>query len=375
MKQSQKVEDYFSEIRKIEEDYYDLLSNLNLNFPKPLNLKQEKKKFFSAIADDKVYNPKIKYEKKIFNEEILEKIKNFKIDKKNDIYGFKKLYSEKFKNKLDEIYCHKYWGTQESTKYAIAYRGNPSYLLLKKAKKFCDNYKRQKIKFRRITPKVVGDELKKYVYELTKNKIKVTYIELYSKVNITAHANLINVNPNISFRSLDLKRLKVHEIGVHYMRYYNGNQFGLKILESGTSNYIITEEGLAAYFEELMGVSSSAQLYIYAGRVIATYYCLTLGFYEIFKILKSYGFKDEDAFAITYRTKRNLSDTSKPGGFTKDYVYFKGYYKIKKYAKKNDIRDLFIGKIKIEDIKILKKFISENRNKIKMINLNNKDLN
>lgn len=52
------------------------------------------------------------------------------------------------------------------------------------------------------------------------------------------------------------------------------------------------------------------------------------------------------------------------GGFTKDYVYFSGYLKVKRYAKNHDLRDLFIGKIKLEDLRVLKKFIRKNRDKI-----------
>jgi len=190
---------------------------------------------------------------------------------------------------------------------------------------------------------------------------------MQSKVNISPINKEIRINPNERFTTLDLKRLKVHEIGTHYMRYYNGKQYIPKILKSGASNYIETEEGLAAYMEELMDVSSKAQIYIYAGRVIGTYYALRKSFYEVFQILKKYGFKDSDAFAITYRAKRNLCDTSQKGGFTKDYVYFSGYHKVKNYAKNNDIRDLFIGKIKIRDVKILNKFINKHKNNIKTI--------
>jgi hypothetical protein len=236
--------------------------------------------------------------------------------------------------------------------------------LFRKAIKFCKNFEREKVKFRRITPQKVGNELKKEVYELTGKKIKIVYAQINAKVNIEAYNGLIEINPNESFTSLDLKRLKVHEIGTHFMRYYNGHKFGRRILETGTKNYLETEEGLAAYMEELKGVSSKAQMFIYAGRVIACYYAPKKSFYEIFKILKDLNFRDSAAFAITFRVKRNLCDTSQKGGFTKDYVYFSGYNKVKDFHKKNDIKDLFIGKVKIDDLKVLKRFVKENRDKI-----------
>lgn len=356
---------YWREIEDFEIKYYDLIKDFDLNFPKCLNLQKEKKKFFAALADDKIYNPYFKYAKRNFDGNSEAKLKKLKISTKNDLYGFKRLYKERLKTKIYEIECHKNWGNQISTKFVRKYRGEPSRILLSRAKVFCNNFKREKVKFKTLTHEEVSFRLKEKVKELTGDELNVIFIEIPSKVNITPKAKLMKINPHTKLTSLDVKRLSAHEICVHYMRYYNGSLRNIKILESGTSNYIETEEGLAVYAEEMKGVLSKAQMFIYAGRVIATYYTLRMSFYDVFKKLKSYGFENEEAFAITTRAKRNLSDTSQFGGFTKDYVYFSGYLKIKKYAKNHNIDDLFIGKVKIEDLKILKKYLNENRDKIK----------
>ncbi len=358
---------YFNKIREYDRKYYSIISQFNLNFPKPLNLQEEKKKFFEAIKNDEVYNPQIKYDFKFFNEDLIRELKNLKLDIKDDIYGFKKLYDERLKTKIYEIDCHKTWGTKISTNYVLKYRGEPSKFLLLKAKLYCKLYKRQIVKIHLLKPEEMGEELKRYVKDITGDDLEVEYLDMQSKVNILPSSKLIRINPNERFTELDLKRLKVHEIGTHYMRYYNAKKFIPHILRSGVSNYIETEEGLAAYMEELKGVSSKAQIYIYAGRVIATYYALRKSFYEVFFILKDLGFKDSDAFAITYRAKRNLSDTSEKGGFTKDYVYFSGYHLVKKFATKNDIKKLFIGKIRIRDLKTIGKFIDKYGKDIKTI--------
>lgn len=364
---TQKENKYFKEIAQIEDEYYSIICDFDLSFPKALNLRQEKRKFFRAVADDKYYNPQIRYSKKNFDEKKVNALKKIKIDTKNDIYGFKKLYKARIKTKLLEIECHKNWGKPISTKYVKMYRGSPSRKLLSIAKVFCKNYKREKVKFKTLDNEIVAKRLKKEVFRLTGDKPDCLYVSLSSKIAINPSHNIIKINPHIRLTSLDVKRLKVHEIGVHYMRYFNAKQSGIKILQSGTSNYIETEEGLAVYCEELKEVLSSAQMFIYAGRVIATFYAPKMSFYEVFCLLKEYGFKNEDAFAITFRAKRNISDTSQKGGFTKDYVYFSGYLKIKKYAQKHNLKDLFIGKIKLEDLKLLKKFIKNNKDKIKTI--------
>lgn len=355
---------YFEEIKKIERKYYNIIRNFNTSFPKAINFEEEKKKFLAAIADDREYNPYFKFKSKNFDEKKIKELKNLKINTFNDMYNLKKLYRERLKTKFYEIECHKNWGKPISTKYVIKYRGEPSKILLSRAKNFCKNYKREVVKFTKITPRSAGIKLKLEVKRLTGENISYKFKDINSKMNISAEKNLIKINPNERFTSLDVKRLKVHEIGVHYLRYYNAKKIGLEILQSGTSNYIETEEGLAAYAEYICGVGSKAQMFIYAGRVIATYYALRKSFYEVYQILRSYGFREYDAFAITARAKRNLCDTAQKGGFTKDYVYFSGFYKVEKFAKKNDIKELFIGKIKIEDLKLLRKFIKKYKNEI-----------
>ncbi|MFW6285979.1 MAG: tyrosine/phenylalanine carboxypeptidase domain-containing protein [Nanoarchaeota archaeon] len=358
---------YFKELQEIEKRYLEIIGELNLNFPRPLNLVAQKNKFFRAIADDKMYNPQFKYEKKIYNIDAIKNLKNFKISTKNDLYGFKKLYKDKIRSKLNDIKSHQNWGKPISTKYVIKSKGYPSLILLSKAKNYCKNYKREIVKFKVLTPEKVSKRLQQEIFRLTKNQINVVFVNIPSKVSIFPYGNTLKINPHEKLTSLDVKRLKIHEIGVHYMRYYNAQKFNINILSTGTSNYLKTEEGLAVYAEEQKGLLSKAQMFIYAGRVIATYYAPQKSFYEIYSILRHYGFKETDAFAITFRSKRNISDTSQKGGFTKDYVYFDGYFKVKKYLKKHDIKTLFIGKIKIEDVKTIKKFIQKNYDKIETI--------
>lgn len=366
---------YFKELKKIEKIFDEFSKIIFLNFPKPKNLQKEKKIFFSKIANGETYNPQIKYDKKSIDlirlRKLRERVDNISI--KNDLYGFKQLYKERMEAKFIQIEYHLSWGTSKSSKKAIKYWKKPSYALVLKAKKFCKNYKRETVKFTTLTPRIAGNTLKKEVLELTGNKIKLKYGDLASKVNIESSEGVIELNKNERFTSLDVERLKAHEIGVHYLRYFNATKFKIKLLETGTCDYLETEEGLAAYNEYKQGVLSNAQMFVYAGRVLATHYSLKKSFYEIYQILKKYGFADKIAFAITFRAKRNLSDTSQKGGFPKDYVYFKGFFKVKNFAKKNDVCDLFIGKIKIDDIKVLKKFINKNKANIFCPDLIKKD--
>jgi hypothetical protein len=360
------VKKYFDEVKKIEKIYIKLSELTPLGFPKPVNLEKEKYKFFDYIDNGEVYNPQMIYEKtshdvKRYNK-LREKIDS--IDLSNDLYGIKKLYKDKLISRELQVGYHKNWGTKLSSDFAVKYWKKPDLVLVLKAKMFCRNYKREIVKFRRVDYKTCGEELKKEVKRLTGDDITINYVKLASKVNIEPFHQTIQINKNEIFTTLDIERLKAHEIGVHYMRYYNARKFGIKLFEIGTEGYLETEEGLAAYNEYDKGVLSKAQMFVYAGRVLATNYCTSKSFYEIYNILKSYNFSNKNAFSITFRAKRNLCDTSQKGGFTKDFVYFKGFEKIKKFAKNNDVNKLFIGKVSIDNLKSLNKFIEVNYNKI-----------
>jgi hypothetical protein len=343
---------YLEEIRNIDNYYSFLRKKIPLKYPKPTNLETEKQKFFDAIAKNQEYNPQFEFEKKKIDFKTIECLRYLQdtLSKGYDNLGIKKLYKEEIANRINIVRYHQLWGEPQSTHYVILSKGKPTYSLYLKAKKFRENYAREKVRYKMIPKEHVANELQKYIFDLTQENVTVEYTPMTSQINIEPKRKRININPFEEFTTLDVARLKPHEIGVHYLRNFNARKSGIKLFENGTANYIATEEGLAVYTEELKGVLSKAQMFVYAGRVIATYLALKKSFHEIFKELQSYGFSDKTAFQITQRAKRNLSDTSQPGGFTKDYVYFDGYHKVKEFAKHGDIRELMCGKIKIEDL-------------------------
>jgi hypothetical protein len=358
-------EKYLEEYRKIEDEYFSIISNLPTNFPKIINLDEEKKKFFSMLKKNRIYNPQLVYSSKVYPKKDLKKLFEFDFDISKDIYGLKTLLHQRLQAKKNEVLTHYFWGTKKSVYYAIKARGKPPKWLVEKAKKICKNYKREKVKFKTLTPEIAAKRLEKTFFKLTGEDLTIEFKQLANKMNINPQEQTLTINPKARFTSLDVKRLRVHEIGTHYLRYLNGKNTGIKLLEKGTANYIETEEGLAVYMEKLKGVLSKAQMFIYAGRVLATNYCLEHSFYQTFQYLKSFGFKDREAFSITLRAKRNLADTSLKGGFTKDYVYLSGYFKIKRFVERGgNLKDLFIGKIKVEEVTLLFSIIQEFKNKL-----------
>ncbi len=110
--------------------------------------------------------------------------------------------------------------------------------------------------------------------------------------------------------------------------------------------YLDIEEGLATWNEADMGLLTSNWLKKKAAMVWAIYMGENLSFRELYNavlgVLPKYA-----AFDVTYRVKRGLGDTSYPGIYAKDVVYFRGYRKVMKRLEKDAslYEKLYAGKI------------------------------
>lgn len=244
-------------------------------------------------------------------------------------------------------------GTDKFTKNSIKVYGKPSASLIKKAKEILSEPSTT-TKQSYVHSDEVILQLKKYFRQLSISGWKIKKVDLVTSANVNCEKRRLELKKRERMQQNYIDRLKVHEIGTHALRFENGRLQPLEILKYGLANYLSTEEGLAMYSEEISGVSSQEIKRNYAGRVLAVHYALQFGFDKTYKNLLKY-FKPKVALKLTIRAKRGLADTSKPGGFTKDHVYLKGYLEVKNYAKKHSLKDLYIGKVGIKDLDNLKK--------------------
>ncbi|MBB5872746.1 uncharacterized protein (TIGR02421 family) [Allocatelliglobosispora scoriae] len=144
-----------------------------------------------------------------------------------------------------------------------------------------------------------------------------------ARMSVTGVKRLLRVKQGAMFTPAEVRRLIVHEIGTHVARTVNGNSQPLTLLAHGITGYMGTEEGLAVWHEQQEGVSDVNVMRTYAMRVVACHKAMTGGFGEVFAAVLPHT-TPEDAFGITLRIKRGLIDTSQPGGYIKDHVYFMG---------------------------------------------------
>lgn len=155
---------------------------------------------------------------------------------------------------------------------------------------------------------------------------------------------------------VEVKRLIVHELKTHVRRGVAGRHHELATLRKlVTPEQSETEEGLAIYNEITSGCITEFALRRYGLRALGVVN-LDLKFYELYELARDHLSEDE-SFLFAYRLKRGLSNTSHKGGYARDLIYFNGYTKIMEFVNSGgNVDDLYIGKISIEDLVLVKKY-------------------
>lgn len=311
----------------------------------PLNAKKEKEKIFR----DKTYNPVLKYSLPKSN--LIQVKKNLlKIRTDSSVIG--QLFRQRIKELIIQTDLLRNIGTSVITKYSLDLYSRPSKDLIRKAAKLLDlPSQKEMMKYGKISV------AKKFLDSLLTKGLNWRVVErdmvAAAAFNITE--KILYINTGRKFADSDLKRLVVHEVGTHVTRAENGRKQKYKLFYLGFPNYGITEEGLAVYNEDKAGLLSNDVLKNYAGRVVAVDLALKNSFSTVYTNLLEF-FNKEEAWTLAMRAKRGLSNTSKPGAFTKDYIYLSGYYMIKDFVRKGgNLKGLYVGKVGVQHLPCLKK--------------------
>lgn len=305
----------------------------------PTNEQEEKKK----TLEDNTYNPQFIYTKHPYNlPYIATQLMRIRTDE--SIMG--KLLRDKRNELLKKVLLFHTIGKSKFTSSSLNLYGKPPPELVTQAVACLTPTSEPSRKT--LSAKIVKLKLHQALatYNLTNWKIKtkpITTLALFDG----AHRTLI-LNTKESFHLDDVQRFIVHEIGTHLVRYHNGKKQKHTLFHAGFPQYLSTEEGLAVYNEERAGLLTKDLLSGYAARTIAVSLALTHSFSSVYTHLLDY-FPPDEAWRITLRAKRGVNDTSKPGAFTKDYFYFKGWHEVKTFLSTGgNLRDLYIGKIGLQ---------------------------
>lgn len=179
----------------------------------------------------------------------------------------------------------------------------------------------------------MAEELSKALAKAGLKKWKVHISpRMSASASVTPGARRVNIRKGRRFSRDEVKRLVLHEIGVHALRAENGYAMPLGIFRLGLEGYLETEEGMAAYNEWRAGIDEGLRLF--ALRVLAVDWASRLPYSGVFARLTERGVPPELAWTITQRVKRGMTDTGRPGCYGKDVSYFRGYLAVRDFMEK-----------------------------------------
>ena len=342
--------DFFT-LKKIDMQLQRIINPVSFFDVNPVNIEDEKAK----VLEDPDYNPYFVYPEVEFDFDSIQYMLH-SIDEHDSLFG--EILNQKrniFIDKCEMLRCR---GTSKFTVFARKVYGLPSRDVLSKAVSFfsLESEKEPKTITSSQAAGMLQAEINHYGFDY-----KVREKVMSSSAMVLVSKRKVFVRKGFAFSRNFVRRLITHEIGTHVLRAENGREQPFMIFFHGFPDYLKTEEGLAVVNEERFGLLNNSEIKNYAARVIAVKMAMTKSFSHIYNYLLGF-FSPKTAFRLALRAKRGIADTSKPGGCPKDYVYIDGYLKVKEYINKGgSIDDLYVGKIGIEHLHMLKEIPGINR--------------
>lgn len=176
--------------------------------------------------------------------------------------------------------------------------------------------------------------------------------KLVAKAMVNNEKALLYVNKNASFTEKELHAYAYHELGIHMLTTINAKNHPLKVFSLGLTGNTHTQEGLALYSEYCSGSLTIKRLQTIALRVIAVQYMLDHGdFVKTYHtLINEFDLEKDFAFTLTTRVYRG-------GGFTKDFLYLKGFRDIVNLARVGSIDNLLVGKVGLLDFDVINEIV------------------
>ena len=320
----------------------------------PINLNLEKRKFF----DSDTYEPQFQYRiVKNKNEEIFKELSSVKeisdVDPRISNFYIELIDSKREASDL----MHAVGNNEAVTDISVARYGKPSPKLFRNSARVLrgkyGKYNLAKENKERDSEMLGYDKIVS-VFDIVFKELGLEGWSVNKSLNIAKNGVKVGVkrkevlvDENISKSKFQLRKTLIHEVGTHALRSYYGLKSGFEaISKPNLASYLDVEEGLASWNENNMGLLPEKSLRNKAGLTWAIYLGEELSFRQLYNILLG-NFSRLGAFDIAYRVKRGLSDTSDPGIYAKDVVYFRGFRKVMKKLEEDPTlyQKLYSGKI------------------------------
>lgn len=325
---------------------FDLLSHLT-----PKNYEKEKKRFF----EERGSNPHFKYEPYP-----KDKVAKF-IKKLSDVEKAEGTFADLLEARRSEIIqslllALEIGGSKfaSDAKKLYPLPSEPETLRARNILQKYQHFSRKKKKAKFLLAHEAKEVAQEYLKKLGIEGVKVVIQGGRSvRVSVEKKSSTIYIAAGSKFGPQSLYGVLAHEVGVHVVRGVNAKLQPLQLFEVGTAEYLGTEEGLATIARKM--VTENPYFVSTSYFVIASDIGSRTSFRETYNLLRKLGATDENAWKYTFRVKRGISDTSRPGVFAKDAQYLLGVFGIETYLKNGGtLRDLFLGKVGVADTAYVK---------------------
>ena len=346
--------DTHSALFEIDQNLNRLVHNIELlSYLNPLNIEQEKKRFF---ASKYAVEPQFKYRKIKFSPFKLQRLFFSQRLERIEDEDIRLLYRDIIYEYSGLIACIETIGQGKQFYYnSLKVFGTPKERDVENAR-FILHFDNEE-EGEKMIPKYSVNEAQEYFEEYGK-RYDFAY-NIKQSNSISAAAMVLNASDtmvlkrNHTFCENQLKVLANHEIGVHLVTTHNGKSQPLKIFSNGFVNNTETQEGLAVLSEYMSNNLTLTRLKELSYRVIAADSLIKgYSFADTFDLLyNQYKVSRDSAWQITLRVHRG-------GGYTKDFLYLTGLKKVYDYYCNNgDLSLLLTGKVTIESLPKIKKLM------------------
>lgn len=338
--------------RQIDQQLLSIDNKIKLLYHlRPINLGSEREKFFK----DPTQNPQFEYPKLKFDPiELVSELEKIHIDDS----PFGEMFKQKKEEISNKIKLLESIGEYTFTEFSTKLFGKPEESEIQTCKNILNSLNIPKLSEEEaiFTAEEAKAQFEETFAKYGLNKWKVKIKEEMVADCVAGKNNSLFVKNDAKFSRKRIESLIVHEIETHILTAENGKIQPYEIFHRGSANYLITQEGLAMYNVEQQKHMPFNENFRALAHVIAINRAITGSFTNIYNELLSYNMTEDQAFRSAVKAKRGLYDTSKPGAFTKDYIYFKGHNQIKEFVEKGgDLKSLYIGKINISDLEKVQK--------------------
>ena len=339
------------EVFILDKELYSLCKSVEtLNFINPLNIIAQRNKFLNK---NNYVSPDFNYKQLDINPyKFREQLYKLPVDNVNDA-GIQQLYRHVIDNLASKIDLLATIGTDDFVYNSLKYYGEPNSTDIANARFILHLNSNHNNHINKI---LNADEAIHYFKEQAENWGLNCRIEKSSKLVAKAMVNnekaLLLINKSASFTEKELHAYAYHELGIHMLTTINAKKHPLKVFSLGLTGNTHTQEGIALYSEYCSGSLTIQRLQTIALRVIAVQYMLEHGdFVKTYHaLMNEFELEKDFTFTLTTRVYRG-------GGFTKDYLYLKGFRDIINLVKTNSIDNLLIGKTGLLDFEITNELV------------------